>query len=400
MLIRENQWINQYKFLKMKVINFLIIIAFFASCKNQNAEKKDPSVSEVKTAEKPVENGVELTPAQLKNAQIQVGKAERRTLKGILKVNGTVDVPPQNLISVSVPLGGYLKKTDLLPGMPVKKGQIIAIVEDAVYVQLEQDYLTADARLAYLQQELARQTELNALKINAEKTLQQVQNDVKLQQILKKGLSEKLRLIGINPDNLTENSLTRSVTILSPINGYVSKVNVNIGKYLAPMDVPFQLVNTDDIHANLTVFERDIAKLKIGQKVKISLPNAPEKTYFAEIILIGRDLNEHRAVEVHCHFVPNEPKLAPGMFLSADIETTETDALTVPTDAVVRFENKQFCFIEKSEGKYEMREVEIGVSDKNFLQIRPLSMEGFLTEKIVVKGAYTLLSKMKNTAEE
>jgi membrane fusion protein, heavy metal efflux system len=173
------------------------------------------------------------------------------------------------------------------------------------------------------------------------------------------------------------------------------------------MDVPFQLVNTDDIHANLTVFERDISKLKIGQKVKLTLPNAPEKTYFAEIILIGRDLNEHRAVEVHCHFVPNEPKLAPGMFLSADIETTETDAITVPTDAVVRFENKNFIFIEKSEGKYEMLEVTLGVADKNFQQIvplatasRPLSMEGFLTEKIVIKNAYTLLSKMKNKAED
>jgi membrane fusion protein, heavy metal efflux system len=391
----------------MKVIKILILIAFFASCKNQNAEKKDPSVSEAKTDEKAVENGVELTAAQLKNAQINIGKAEKRTLKGILKVNGVVDVPPQNLVSVSVPLGGYLKKTDLLPGMPVKKGQILAIVEDAVYVQLEQDYLTADARLEYLQQELARQTELSDQKINAGKTLQQVQNEVKMQQILKKGLSEKLRLIGLNPDVLTENSLTRSVTILSPINGYVSKVNVNIGKYLAPMDVPFQLVNTDDIHANLTVFERDISKLKIGQKVKITLPNAPEKAYFAEIILIGRDLNANRAVEVHCHFVPNEPKLAPGMFLSADIETTETDALTVPSEAVVRFENKHFIFIEKSEGKYEMREVTLGVADKNFQQIGgllitsgPLSIEGILASKIVIKGAYTLLSKMKNTAEE
>ena len=134
--------------------------------------------------------------------------------------------------------------------------------------------------------------------------------------------------------------------------------------------------------------------------MKITLPYAPEKTFFAEIILIGRDLNEHRAVEVHCHFIPNEPKLAPGMFLVAEIETTETNALTVPNDAIVRFENKYFCFIEKSAGKYTMEAVEVGVSDKNFIQIRPLSMEGFETEKIILKGAYTLLSKMKNTSEE
>ena len=296
----------------MKVLNFLIIVLFFVSCKSKNGEKKDPSVSDEKTVATVVENGVELTPEQLKNAQIQIGKAEMRTLKGVLRVNGTVDVPPQNLVSISVPLGGYLKKTDLMAGMYVKKGQILAVVEDAVYIQVQQDYLIAAAKLDYLNQELARQTELNSQKINAEKTLQQVQNEVRLQQILKKSLAEKLRLIGLNADNLTENSLSRSVTIVSPINGFVSKVNVNIGKYLSPIDVPFQLVNTDDIHANLTVFERDISKLKIGQKMKITLPNAPEKTFFAEIILIGRDLNEHRAVEVHCHFIPNEPKLEIG----------------------------------------------------------------------------------------
>ena len=127
-----------------------------------------------------------------------------------------------------------------MAGMYVKKGQILAVVEDAVYIQVQQDYLTAAAKLDYLNQELARQTELNSQKINAEKTLQQVQNEVRLQQILKKSLAEKLRLIGLNADNLTENSLSRSVTIVSPINGFVSKVNVNIGKYLSPVDVPFQ----------------------------------------------------------------------------------------------------------------------------------------------------------------
>ena len=82
--------------------------------------------------------------------------------------------------------------------------------------------------------------------------------------------------------------------------------------------------------------------LKIGQKLTISVPSLPNKNYAAEIILIGRDLNENRAVEVHCHFENEDHKLSPGMFLSADIQTTETNALTVPNDASVRFENKQF----------------------------------------------------------
>jgi membrane fusion protein, heavy metal efflux system len=391
----------------MKNLKYIIIIALFStSCKNKPVESTNPltqsvipqggTVSEVKMAE----NAVKFTDAQLQNGKIQVGKAELRSLKGILKVNGTIDVPPQNLVSVSFPMGGYLKNTNLLPGMPIKKGQVIATLEDASYIQLQQDYLTVSAKLDYLQLDLARQQELNTQKINAEKTLQQVQSDYRLQQISQKGYAEKLRLIGINPNNLTENNMTRTVSIYSPISGYVSKVNVNIGKYLAPTDVMFQLVNTDDIHANLTVFEKDIPKLKIGQKLRVTVPSIPNKNYAAEIILIGRDLNENRAVEVHCHFENEDHKLSPGMFLSADIETTETNALTVPNDAVVRFENKYFIFIEKEHGVFDMIEVALGVTDKMFSQINPLSISDISSQKIVTQGAYAILSKMKNTAEE
>ena len=380
----------------MKNLKFIFIIALFStSCKNKTVEST-PSVSEEKTTE----NVVKFTDVQLQNGKIQIGKAEMRTLKGILKVNGVIDVPPQNLISVSFPMGGYLKKTDLLTGMPVKKGQVIATLEDAAYIQLQQDYLTVSAKLDYLQLDLTRQQELNAQKINADKTLQQVQSEVRLQQITQKALAEKLRLIGINPNNLTENSMTRTVSVYSPINGYVSKVNVNIGKYLAPTDVMFQLVNTDDIHANLTVFEKDIPKLKIGQKLTVTVPSLPNKNYAAEIILIGRDLNESRAVEVHCHFNNYDHKLSPGMFLSANIQTTETNALTVPNDAIVRFENKQFIFIEKEKGVFEMEEVELGVMDKMYSQVHPLSISDISKQNIVTQGAYSILSKLKNRAEE
>ena len=380
----------------MKNLKYLFIIALFStSCKNKPVVST-PSVSEVKTSE----NTVKFTDAQLQNGKIQIGKAEMHSLKGILKVNGIIDVPPQNLVSVSFPMGGYLKNTLLLPGMPIKKGQVIATLEDASYIQLQQDFLTVSAKLEFLQLDLARQQELNTQKINAEKTLQQVQSDYRLQQILQKGYAEKLRLIGINPDNLTENNMTRTVSIYSPISGYVSKVNVNIGKYLAPTDVMFQLVNTDDIHASLTVFEKDIPKLKIGQKLTVTVPSLPNKTYAAEIILIGRDLNENRAVEVHCHFENEDHKLSPGMFLSADVETTETNALTVPNDAVVRFENKYFIFIEKEHGIFDMIEVALGVSDKINSQITPLSISDISTLKIVTQGAYAILSKMKNAAEE
>ena len=169
-----------------------------------------------------------LTQAQLKNAAISTSKIEQQKISAIIKVNGKIDVPPQNMVSVSMPLGGYLKTTKLLPGMHIAKGEVIATMEDLQYIQLQQEYLTTKSKLVFAETELARQKELNQSKASSDKILQQAQMEYTSQRITLSALAEKLKLININPQNLSENSLSKSVNIYSPIDGFVSKVNVNI----------------------------------------------------------------------------------------------------------------------------------------------------------------------------
>ena len=95
------------------------------------------------------ENIATLTDAQIKNAGIVTGKIEQQNISSTIKVNGKIDVPPQNLVSISVPMGGYLKSTNLLEGMYIRKGQVLGIVEDKQYIQLQEDYLMAKAKISY-----------------------------------------------------------------------------------------------------------------------------------------------------------------------------------------------------------------------------------------------------------
>lgn len=378
------------------IILATLLFSLFAACKNQTSAPAEPAAETALP-----DNTVQMTDAQLQTADIGLGKAQQRSIKGSLMVNGKVDVPPHNLVSVSFPLGGYLKSSELLEGMPVKKGQVLATLEDPMYVQLQQDYLTAQAKLDLSQSELARQQELAKENINAGKVLQQAQSEYRMQQITVKSLAEKLRFIGLNPAALTPENITRVVALRSPITGFVSKINVNPGKYLAPTDILFELVNPDDIHAELTIFEKDLPKIRIGQTVNVTVPNVPGQTYPAKIILIGRTLDETRTAKVHCHFVREDHRLSPGMFLNADIETVETNALSVPNDAVMRFENRFFVFVARDAHNFEIVEVQPGVMDKDFTQITATDAgTDFTAMNIVVKNAYALLGKMKNTADE
>lgn len=343
------------------------------------------------------ETVITLTDAQLKNTQLEIGKLEQRNISSIIKVNGKIDVPPQNMVSVSMPLGGYLKTTKLLTGMRVGKGEIIATMEDLQYIQLQQEYLTAKSKLVFAEAEFNRQKELNQSKATSDKVFQQAQMDYNTQKIALSALSEKLKLINVNPQGLSENNLSKAVNIYSPIDGFVSRVNVNIGKYVNPADILFELVNTSDIHLNIKVFEKDLEKLSIGQKV-MAYNNQSDKKHPCEIILISQDLSSERTAEVHCHFLEYDKTLLPGMYMNADIEVKSNHVLTLPEDAIVNFEGKEYVFINDKGKEYNLTEVKTGSKENGFIEI--LGGEKISQKSVVTKGAYTLLMKLKNKSEE
>jgi len=376
----------------MKYLICTIAVLSFLAC---GGKQTDQQSAETET---PPETHVSLSKEQLQNAKVETGMAEKGDISSTLRLSGTIDVPPQNMISVSFPLGGYLKSTRLLPGMRVRKGEVLAIMEDAQFIQLQQEYLLTKSKLTLTEAEFQRQQTLNAGKAASDKVLQQAKSEFETQRITQRALAEKLRLIGLDPEKLSEENLSRTVNVYSPISGYVAKVDVNIGKYTAPTDVLFELVNPEDIHLNLTAFEKDVQQLAIGQPVTAWTNDNPEKKYSASIILVGKNLDENRSAEVHCHFDRYDEKLLPGMYMNAEVSVKSQNAWIVPDAAVVRWQNKHYIFIENGEGVFEMAEVTPGIAQEGKIQITPVV--DIAGKKIALTNAYTLLMKLKNQAEE
>lgn len=283
--------------------------------------------------------------------------------------------------------------------MRVYKGEVLAVMEDEKFITLQQDYLLTKSKLELAEQEFNRQKELNAQKAGSDKALQQAKNEFQTQKIILRATSEKLLLLGIVPDLLNENNISRTVNLKSPINGYVAKVNVNTGKYVAGTDVLFELVNPDDLHLVLTVFEKDISKINIGQRLMAYTNDNISRKYPAEVVFIGKTLDENRSTEVHCHFDQfDHSNLLPGMFVNGEVTVKSRMAMVVPEDAVVRWQNRSYIFTVEKEGVYKMVEIEPGIVQEKMQQI---ILPDDQSDKLVVLGnAYVLLMKMKNSAEE
>lgn len=340
---------------------------------------------------------VVLTKEQAANAAIETGEIKKRALNSELKVNGLVDVPPQNIVSVSFPLGGYLKHTTLLPGMHVSRGEVIAIMEDPALIQLQQDYLVAKAKLQYLEKDYERQRLLNENKVNADKIYQQAEADYTSQKVLVRGYDEKLKLIGINPLRLDERNISRSVPVYSPINGFVSRVNVNIGKYVNPADVLFELINPDDIHAALTVFEKDLGRIRPRQKVSVHFVDDPATAYECEVLLVTRNVDDNRSALIHCHFEQQPKQLLPGMFLNATIKLDQIEVPAVPEEAVLRYGDNQYVLMEENANTFRLRPVQTGIRENGLIELADSSLTG---KRIIMKNPYPVMAKMKNTTEE
>ena len=364
---------------------------FVFGCKNsqQEQEKQPNSVNE---------NHIALTKEQLQNFQLSTTELQEKNIHHTLKLNGTIDVPPQNLVSVSSALGGRVQSTKLLPGMHFRKGEILVTLEDNQYIQLQQDYLTTKAQLQNAREEYNRQKELNQSKASSDKVFQQAQADYRILEASLAALEQKLQLIHINPNQISVNNIKRTSNIYAPFDGYVTKVMVNIGKYVSPSDVLFELVDPRDIHLNLKVFEKDWDKIQIGMPVVSYTNNQPDKKYSGKILLVGKNISDERAVEVHAHFDNYDARLIPGMYMNAEIEIPETKNLALPDECIVSFEGKHFVFKQKDTANFEMIAVEIGSSGDGFTEI--LNADNLKNSKIVQQGAYTLLMVMKNKGEE
>jgi cobalt-zinc-cadmium efflux system membrane fusion protein len=389
---------------KYSYLSRLFVSAIFITLISCQGGKR--TGNEEKEAEVLPEDIVEMRADQKKLANIEMGSVELRSLSGTLKVNGTVTVSPQNLATVCMPLGGFVKSISLVPGNAVSKGQTLAIIENQDFIDIQQNYLEAKNKLEFAEAEYKRHSELFKDDVYSKQNLQEVTANYKNLKAQVKALEQKLSLIGINPERLHEDDISRTVPVVSPIDGYIKAVNVNIGKFVSPSDILFEIVNSNKLLLELTLFEKDADKVTAGQKIRFFINNETEQ-HEAVIYQTGKSISSDRTYKVYATVSASCKNVLPGMYVNAIIETSGNKVASLPSGAIVSFDDKDYIFIfekDKEEDgnpftEYRMIEVQKGVTDGGNTEV--LLPEGFdiQTSKIVIRGAYNLLSAKKNAGE-
>lgn len=371
------------------------------SCNKQSVAKTEEKEEEVLP-----DDIVEMREDQIKLAGIGTGSISMRAMNGILKVNGIVTATPQNTASVSMPMGGFIKSSHLMPGSRVSKGQTLAVIENSDFIDIQQNYLEAKAKMDYTGADYRRQKELYKNEVSSTKNMQQITSEYRNLQITLKALEQKLELIGINPEKLTVNNISRTVNLKSPISGYVKTMNISIGKALTPTDVLVEIINENDLIIQLSLFEKDVDMVRNKQKIRFVVNNETEE-HTAIVYQTAQAVDLDKTYKVYARILGSCQRIVPGMYVNAQIEASTAKVTAVPSEAIVSFDNKDYIFIEEKhkveDGKnfteYKMLQVGKGVTDAGYTEITLPADLLYQQVKLIVKGAYNLLSAKKNAGE-
>ncbi|MFV8224772.1 efflux RND transporter periplasmic adaptor subunit [Christiangramia aquimixticola] len=380
----------------MKIIKIILASTaiFLASCgenKKQVPEGKNIS-GEVKASKE-----VMLTQQQFDALDMEIDTLTSRLMSGYIEANGHLEVPPQSEAMVTPVIGGNISSIKVIEGDAVEKGSVLAYLSHPDIVKVQIDYVNTASNLKFLEKDYSRQKRLYDGGVGSGETFQKVESELEGAKAHLKGMEAQLRQLHINPETIKNGDIQQQIPVLSPIKGAVQAVNIKTGQFVQSQTNMFEIINTDDVHVDLMVFEKDVPKVKEGQKVFFSTSAQPGKEMVAEILSISKNFEQDpKALHVHAEIDNRSGQLVPGMYVKGRIAIEDNKTLSFPEAAIAKNGDRFYIFSAEREGEqWSFKPVEIttGVTEDkwttvNFLEITPEKM------KFAFNNAYYLMAEM------
>lgn len=370
--------------MRLKESLLFILIYVITGCSGKKSEVPP-------TAQKP-ENVVVFSDEQLQISGVKWNKLQKSDISDIIECNGTIEVPPQNILTVSPAMGGNIKSINLLPGSRVKKGDILAVLEHQDYLKLQQEFIEAASRYNYQKEEYKRQGELTLEQATSLKKMQFTESEYKSLEAKVFALSKQLEMLGIEAQSLKPENINSEITLRSPLDGYVTRVFYNRGKFIGTGENLCEIIDRSHLHLSLNVYEKDLSYIKTGQKIEFFMSAIPDKPFTATIELIGQSVNEDdHSVPVHAHVTSVSDNLKPGMFISAKIMSNPRYVFTLPVTSLIKKDSGFYVYTYNNK-KFTRTMVNVGKELDTNVEIIP-SDSDFLNKMFVTEGAYYLESE-------
>lgn len=384
------------KFIKILLVTYSLLLI---SC-GENQQDKAVSAKSAENSEnqnQPAEQEVMLTGSQYDALEMKIDTVGKRMMSGFVEVNGHLEVPPQSEATVTPVIGGNVSSINVIEGDEVNKGKVLAYLSHPDIITVQTDYINTANRLKFLRKDFERQKKLYEEGVGSGETFQRAESELESAKGHLNGMEAQLRQLHINPSSLKNGNIQQQIPILSPINGAVQKVNIKTGQFVETKSNMFEIINTQHVHADIMVFEKDISKVRNGQRVYFTVASQPEKEMEANILSIGKNFEQDpKAVHVHAEIKEHSENLVPGMYVRGKIAVKNMRTLAFPEAAIAKNGDRYFVFLaEKEEENWSFKptEVTVGTQDNEWTEVKFLDQQ-LANSKFAMNNAYYLMAEM------
>lgn len=353
------------------------------------------SKQETQTAKVNDPNIVELSAEMAKGITVmKVGDAEIRDL---LRIPGSIQVDEQRMARIGAPVTGRISDIDVVLGQHVKRGQVLATVNSTELAQNQLAYIKALQQISLQSKAVERAKALLDADVIAPAELQKRESELSGAKADLIAARNQLMVLGMSQANIDKLSRSAQMDTFSNINariaGTVISRKINLGQVVQPADELFVVADLSTVWAVAEVPEHQIDLIEKGQEVDIEIPAIYEKPIKGKLIFVGDVVNpETRTVTVRSEILNNKQEIKPDMLVSMLVLSKPTKKLSVPAQAIVRENDKNYVFVQIAPNKYRLREVTTDEEYQgNVAVINGLSAG----ETIIVEGAFHVNNERK-----
>lgn len=384
---------------KILLILMVGIAAISTSCNNTQKEDEHNEHSAEKTSvnDENAEEGhgqeVHINPEQLKEMGIVVEPLKGGLVNSKIQRPATVQFNPDRTAKMGPRISAKVEKVLVDLGNNVAKGQALAYLSSVELGKIKADYLSQLSHFQTKEKAYQREKKLYGEKISSEADYLQAKAEFENASADLKSSKATLELFGIDAENVGNQDYPISYFVLnSPLSGVVQERNLSPGQTLSPNSTPIHIVNNSEMWVMIDAYEQDIANVKTGQDIRLTVKSLPGKVFSGKIDWISNALDpDSRTLKVRATVNNKNGLLKEGMYGTAGIiNNEEREMPIIPVDAVQKIENEQVVFVPgDEEGSFKPVEVFTGNENNGWIEIAGKIKIG---DPVVTAGAFDLMS--------
>jgi len=339
---------------------------------------------------------VRLTAREMEAVRIETAKVSFKKIQSLVTANGRIISPNDRMTVVSYAFPARVSQIIVKVGDWVNEGSPLIMLQSEEVGKSRAEFFRAQADLELAQANYERQKRLFEYGAGARKDFLAAEAELKVARANLEACEKKLHLLGFSEGEVKKMAETHQInpviTLYSQIRGKVVEIKVVPGEMIDQAKDMMTILDPRLLWVDAEIFEKDIARIRLGQRVEIVAPAYPEKTFSGKVSYIGDILkDETRTITVRTEVNNTELLLKPGMFATLKINLNgDRPVLAVPEEAVCDQQGEKYVFTPSGD-EFELRKVVLGSRENGFYEVLNGLREG---ELVVTTGSFQLKSKL------